>query len=95
MADTKDEMPKAKKGGGHKATYARDNKKGVYMIRVQGPKANMFAGREVPVTRMDNSESVEKLTRLVWSGQDKETGQPVALYGFEPKPLDEAEQVEF
>jgi hypothetical protein len=70
----------------HKATYARDNKKGGYLIRVEGPHAAKFAGTEVPVTRMDNSESNEKLNRMIWSGTDKETGKPVALYSFEPKP---------
>jgi hypothetical protein len=75
----------------HKATYARDNKKGGYLIRVEGPHASKFAGKDVPVTRMDNSESIEKLTRMIWAGTDKETGKPVALYGFEPKPQVEEE----
>lgn len=75
----------------HKATYARDNKKGGYLIRVEGPHASKFAGKEVPVTRMDNSESNEKLNRMIWSGTDKETGKPVALYTFEPKPMVEEE----
>lgn len=78
----------------HKATYARDNKKGGYLIRVQGPHANKFAGKEVPVTRMDDSESTEKLKGMIWSGTDKETGKPVALYTFEPKPPVE-ETIEF
>lgn len=77
----------------HKATYARDNKKGGYMIRVEGPQAGHFAGKDVPVTRMDNSESNERLTKLVWSGTDEKTGKPVALYGFEPKPKVEEEIV--
>jgi hypothetical protein len=49
----------------HKATYARDNRSGSYLVRVQGPKSNQFAGREVPVTRMDGTEDTEKLTKIV------------------------------
>ena len=77
----------------HKATYARDNKKGGYMIRVEGPHSAKFAGKDVPVTRMDNTESIERLTKLVWAGTDEKTGKPVALYGFEPKPREEEEIV--
>lgn len=87
-----------KKGGGHKATYARDNRSGAYLVRVTGPKSNSFAGREVPVTRMDNSTSTEKLTKIVWTGvnDDPEKGPmgPVTLYKFEPHPRDQ-EEVEF
>ena len=39
----------------HKATYARDKRKGGYLIRVIGPNAAAFAGREVPVIRKDDS----------------------------------------
>lgn len=60
--------------------------RGGYIIRVIGPMANRFAGREVPVGRRDDSESTEKLTDLVWSGTDEDTGKPVALYNFEPRP---------
>lgn len=70
----------------HKATYSRDKRKGGYLIRVEGPNAARFSGREVPVTRMDNSESVEKLANLIWVGTDQKTGKPVALYAFEQKP---------
>jgi hypothetical protein len=80
LADT----PAAKRQ--HKATYARDKKKGGYIIRVIGPNAASFAGREVPVTRMDDSESMEKLIALIWSGTDEETSRPVALYSFEARP---------
>jgi hypothetical protein len=79
----------------HKATYARDKKQGGYLIRVMGPHSNAFAGREVPVTRMDNSEEKEKLVRLIWSGKDDDTGQPVSLYSFEAKPKDAAAEVAF
>ena len=73
----------------HKATYARDKRKGGYIIRVQGPTAAAFAGRTVPVVRKDDSESDEKLVALIWSGIDDETGAPVALYSFEARPADE------
>lgn len=73
----------------HKASYARDKRKGGYLIRVSGPTAGEFAGRVVPVTRMDGSESDEKLDGLIWTGMDEQTQQPVALYSFEPRPKDE------
>lgn len=76
----------------HIATYAADRKKGGYNIRVVGPHAAEFVGREVPVTRRDLTESMEKLTKLLWSGVDEGTkenpgsGKPAALYAFAPKP---------
>jgi len=75
----------------HKATYARDKRKGGYLIRVQGPQANRFAGRKVPVVRKDDSETEETLDELIWAGKDDESGQPCALYSFIPKPKDEEE----
>lgn len=81
----------------HRATYSRDKLKGGYVIRVEGPKANRFAGRTVPVTRRDGSESDEVLDTLVWSGKDNDSGEPVALYTFVPKPkdTDEVEDLPF
>lgn len=76
-------------GRQHKATYSRDKRNGGYLVRVQGPNANRFAGREVPVTRKDDSEDIEKLDSLVWAGKDKDSGMPVALYSFIAKPRDE------
>lgn len=74
----------------HKATFATDKRNpGNYLIRVMGPTADAFIGREVPVTRKDNTESVEKLAGIVWVGVDDETGQRVALYRFESKPREE------
>ena len=73
----------------HKATYARDKRKGGYLIRVIGPHAAAFAGREVPVIRKDDSETMEKLDGLIWSGTDEESGKPVALYSFEARPKDD------
>lgn len=79
----------------HRATYSRDKRKGGYLVRVEGPFAAKFAGREVPVTKKDNSESSEKLTELIWSGPDEETGIPVALYAFEAKPREPEEDILF
>lgn len=71
----------------HKASYASDKKKGGYLVRVAGPQAGAFVGREVPMTLKNSNEThTEKLTKLIWSGKDQETGEPVALYAFEPKP---------
>lgn len=82
-----DEPQTPAKGRQHIATFARDKQKpGKYLIRVQGPTADRFAGRDVPVTRMDRSESTETLTTVVWVGTDEASGQPVALYHFAEKP---------
>lgn len=82
----------------HVATYARDKRKGGWIIRVAGPNAGAFAGRTVPVTLNANKgEHDEELTHLIWQGIDQESGGPVALYGFNPKPRDEedGEQADF
>jgi len=79
----------------HRATYATDKRKGGYMIRVAGPQAGRFAGRVVPVTRKDGSESEEALVKLTWSGKDDETGENVALYTFEPRPREEVDEIPF
>lgn len=85
----------------HKATYATDKKKGGYLVRVIGPHAPDFVGRTIPVTRRDDSESMEKLTRLIWSGTDDGTpdkpgtGKPAALYAFEAKPKDIEDEIPF
>lgn len=78
----------------HRATYSKDKKKGGYLVRVEGPTANAFADRTVPVVLRNGTEQLEKLTTLVWAGTDKETGKPVALYNFAAKPREEQE-VEF
>lgn len=75
----------------HKATYSTDKKNGGYIIRVEGPQSNAFTGREVPVTTRDNQEHTEKLTKIIWTGKDKESGQPVTLYKFESKPKEKVD----
>lgn len=85
--DTEAKDPPVKRQ--HKATYARDKRKGGYLIRVAGPNASKFVGRVVPVTRRDDSESLEKIDALIWSGIDDESGAPVALYSFIPKPSED------
>lgn len=92
-------MAEAKRS--HKATYAKDKKKGGYLVRIIGPHATEFAGRTVPVTKRDDTEDVETLETLIWSGVDtgtpdkKGTGLPCALYSFVAKPKGEKEEVEF
>ncbi|MDE2019664.1 MAG: hypothetical protein KGJ13_04965 [Patescibacteria group bacterium] len=73
----------------HRATYSRDKRKGGYIIRVEGPHATRFAGRKVPVTMKDGSEHNEELEDLIWSGTDQESGKPIALYSFKPRPTEE------
>jgi hypothetical protein len=80
-------------GRQHRATYSRDKKKGGYIVRVEGPNATAFTGRTVPVTTRDGTEHEEKLLALVWSGADKTSGKPVALYTFEQKPRGAEEAV--
>jgi hypothetical protein len=72
----------------HRATYARDKRNGGYIIRVEGPQASKFAGRQVPVVRKDGTEDMETLTDLIWSGINDESGKPASLYKFEAKPRD-------
>jgi hypothetical protein len=80
----------------HRATYSTDKRNGGYIIRVEGPKANMFAGRTVPVTLKNNKgEHEEKLIRLIWSGTDKESGALVGLYAFESKPREVEDSITF
>lgn len=78
----------------HRATYAKDKKKGGYLVRVQGPQSNHFAKREVPVTLKNGSEQLETLDSLIWTGKDQESGENVTLYSFVAKPKEEVE-VEF
>lgn len=93
--ETGDATPAAKPERKHRATYARDNKNGGYLIRVQGQYPEKFAGREVPVVLKSGKEHAEKLGRLIWTGADKDTGERVALYTFEAKPRDTQEEVAF
>jgi hypothetical protein len=79
----------------HKATYSTDKRKGGYIVRVEGPNAARFAGREVPVNTKDGVEHMEKLIKLIWTGNDKETGKPVALYSFESRPPGGDEELPF
>jgi hypothetical protein len=81
----------------HRATFASDNLKGGYMIRVEGPDSDRFSKREVPVTRFDHTETVVKCDKLVWTGPDKETGAKITLYKFvaHPRAAKEVEQISF
>lgn len=76
----------------HKATYARDKRKGGYLVRVAGPYPERFAGRTVPVTMKNGESHDEKLTGLIWTGTDTENGGLVALYTFEPRPREDVEK---
>jgi len=91
----KSEAMKSESKRMHKATYARDKRKGGYLIRISGPHAGSFAGQDVPVTTMAGEEHDEKLTGLIWAGVDSKNGEPVALYRFESKPREKVEEFEF
>lgn len=90
-------MPKGQDGSTrvHRATYAKDKRKGGYIIRVAGPHANRFAGREVPVTLKNGDEQTEILVNLLWSGIDDDTKQPVALYEFKSRPAELDDEIPF
>lgn len=90
----------AKPARQHRATYARDKKKGGYLVRVSGPHANAFAGRKVPVSTLRGEEHEEELDALIWSGIDTgeyggTPGEPIALYSFKPSPRDDSDDVPF
>lgn len=75
----------------HRATFAKDKRKGGYLIRVAGPMSNRFSGRTVPVTMKAGGQQTETLTDVIWTGKDDDTGEPVTLYHFENKPLGDDE----
>ncbi len=83
----------------HKATYATDKKNGGYLIRVQGPQSNVFAGRNVPVVTKSGAEHEEKLLKLIWTGTDNGDVSgyvgPVSLYSFEAKPKVALDEISF
>jgi len=78
----------------HRATYSTDKRNGGYLVRVEGPNASAFVGREVPVITKDGQEHMETLERLIWTGIDTESGKPVSLYKFVSKPREKV-QAEF
>jgi hypothetical protein len=86
-----------REGRKHRASYSRDKRTAKFNIWVEGPDATKFAGRYIPVSRFDQSESMEKLTKLVWSGPNPETGVASAVYEFvaNPRAKKEREVVAF
>lgn len=81
------ELP-SKDGRLHWATYAKDKMKGGYNVRIIGPQASKMRNRWVPVTRIDNTENMEFVRDIIWSGVDDDTKQPVALYSMWKAPKD-------
>ena len=85
----------------HRATYTTDRKNGGYLIRVGGPYADKFAGREVPVSTTNGTEHMEKLTKLIWKGVETtsqyggKVGETVGLYKFEAKPREAEPEFDF
>lgn len=94
MAKQKDTEP-GKVERKHRATFARDKRKGGFIVRVEGPNANAFSHREVPVTKKDGSETPVTLTDLIWTGADRDSGKPIALYGMVPTERNEVEDATF
>lgn len=81
----------------HRATFATDNIEGGYMVRIEGPNAEKFARRKVPVTRFNGEETEIELKSLTWTGPDKETGKKVALYKIikNKRPAKDTDSVAF
>lgn len=84
----------------HVATFSFNQRAQQYNVRVVGPHADKFAGREIPVSRLNKPDSIEKLTRMLKSGIDEgkvvpeNKGKMYALYSFVQKPraVEEEEQ---
>lgn len=87
-----------KESGKHKATFALDKRTGTYKIRVSGEHADVFGGREVPVTKKDGTKTFEKLLKLTNTYMD-DTQEKVAYYTFvqkeKPKKDEKKEDIEF
>lgn len=86
----------------HRAAYTRDKKNpGQWLVRVSGPHAKEFEGREVPVTVNGGGEQIETLARGVFAGIDDgkinpaDKGQNYCLYQIVPKPKATPQEVEF
>jgi hypothetical protein len=71
-----------KEGRQHRASFSRDKNTGGFNIWVEGPSANKFAGKYVPVTLFDGTEQMEKCLKLTWTGISSLTDKPAAVYTF-------------
>ena len=85
----------SKDGRKHRATFAKDKVKGGYLIRVIGPHASKMAGRWLPVTKLDNSETMEFAIDLITSGPDEDSGTYYALYSMYRKPKEQQDEIPF
>jgi hypothetical protein len=84
-----------KDGRTHKATWAKDKYERGYNIRVIGANAWKMGNRWLPVTRMDESESMEFAMERIWKGVDDDTGKPVALFAAYRKPRQAEDDIPF
>lgn len=81
------ETAKPSSGRAHTASYSKiKGEHFKWFIRVVGPKAEAFSGREIPVSTKSGEEHSEKLTKMIWNGEDRQTGENVAIYEFLAKP---------
>jgi hypothetical protein len=80
------------KGRAHTASYSKIRGEPFkWFIRIVGPSAEKFSGREIPVTTKSGEEHAEKLSKMIWNGEDRQSGENVALYEFLAKPKVEGE----
>lgn len=99
--EAQDAPASSTKPGQHAAAYSRDKRNGGYIVRIHGPYANRFAGREVPVKTSAGEVTMERLTTLLHTGIDEGKynaslkGVPYALYAFEARPKAQQEEIPF
>lgn len=78
----------------HTASYTRiKDQHFKWFIRVVGPSAEKFSGRDIPVSTKKGEEHPETLAKMIWNGEDKITKANVAIYEFVAKPRVEDEDL--
>lgn len=81
-----------KVSGEHRASFSWDKMAAAWRIFVVGPRANMFAGRTIPVRTKNGDNAEETLSELVHTGvleQGDDAGSNFAIYTFIQKPMND------
>lgn len=82
-------------GRQHSASYTRLRGEPLkWFVRVVGPHALKFSGRDIPVATKNGVEHEEKMGRLLGDFTDQDTGQPVGIYEFIAKPKASPEELD-
>ena len=77
----------------HLAKFKR-LRNGAWGVIVTGPQAGAFAGRTIPVTKRDKSETTVTTSKLLWTGPAKFGGGQAAIYSIAGKTKTEAASTE-